>query len=411
MAKKLRLGMLGAGPRARSLMPVYMSREGVEIAAVCDLYQRNIDKTLSQVKGLDGVKTYLDYEKMVADCPLDALMITISPFEQVRYACDAMERGLHVMTEVPCALSAGDCRNLVAAVKKTGCIYQLAEQTRYMHFITEWRRMYGEGVFGHIVLMEGEYLHYERWDNYVDLDTGEMFYNKDTLERAYSDPNAGGGDGAGNGAGVDAGARPEGAGRRLAETWRFRCMAHPIYYLPHELSPLLSITDDRIVSVSCMGTRRGSYSDPVTLPDSRDIEVALMKSEKGTLYRLMAGFTSQHGHRSGTGCHWYHVKGAKAAAEWTRNTVDPPRMWTPADGWREAGWTLADPDAPDAAKASGHGGLDWYPIDEFASAIEEKRAPWLDVYRAVDTALPAILAAESADMDGALIEVPNPRDW
>jgi predicted dehydrogenase len=303
------------------------------------------------------------------------------------------------MTEVPCAFTVEDCIRLVRCVKKTGCIYQLAEQTRYMHFISEWRKMYQADSFGAMLVMEGEYLHYEKWDNYADLETGELFYNKDTLEGpSYT------GDAANQ-------TSTPASQRKLSPTWRFRCMAHPILYLPHELSPLLSVTEDRVTHVSCMGTPLGSFSDPEVYPETRDMESALMHTVKGTVLRLSAGFTTPHGHRSGTGCHWYHAMGSKMSAEWTRNDTDPPRYWKPGEGWRKADWQVLDPDAPEAAKITGHGGLDWYPLNEFVGAINEKREPWMNVYRAADTALSAILAAKSADEGGVLMEVPDPRNF
>lgn len=392
--QKIRLGVLGVGGRMRGLLKVYMQHPGVEVVAICDLYQRNINITVEQFPELKNVRHYLDYETMMKDCPMDALMITVNPYYQNDYACDAMERGVHVMTEVPCAFKLEDCEKLVKTVEKTGCVYQLAEQTRYMYWLAKWREMYRQGVFGHILVMEGEYLHYEKWDNYLDVDTGELFYSLDPLEAP----------GYGR---LPVSSKPA-SERNIETTWRYQCMQHPILYMPHELSPLLSITDDYVTHVSCMGTKKGSYTDEKTLPVGRDMEVAVMKTAKGSILRLTAGFTSHHGHRPGTGNHWYHIEGVDASAEWARSEVDKPKLWTKDGGWQEMpDWTMSDPNAPEDAKVSGHGGMDWYPIDEFVHAIQEHRMPWMNVYRAVGSAVPAILAAQSADQEGKLLEVPE----
>lgn len=394
MQKKVRLGVLGVGGRMRSLLKVYMNHPGVEIVALYDLYQRNLDVTVNEIPEMRNVRHYLDYETMMKDCPMDALMITVSPYVQNDYACDAMERGVHVMTEVPCAFKLEDCEKLIKTVEKTGCVYQLAEQTRYMYWLSKWREMYQQGVFGHILVMEGEYLHYEKWDNYLDVDTGELFYSVDPLEPA----------GYGR---LPISAKPA-SERNIETTWRYKCMQHPILYMPHELSPLLSITDDYVVNVSCMGSKVGSYTDEKTLPLGRDMEVAVMQTAKGSILRLTAGFTSHHGHRQGTGCHWYHIEGVNASAEWSRSEIDQPKLWTRDGKWQEMpDWTMCDPNAPDAAKSSGHGGMDWYPINEFVSAIHEKRLPWMNVYRAAGSAVPAILASQSVEQGGKLLEVPE----
>ena len=59
MVKKIRLGLLGLGPRMRILLPVYLAHEGVEIVAVCDKYRRNMDVAVSEVKEIGAVGFYL----------------------------------------------------------------------------------------------------------------------------------------------------------------------------------------------------------------------------------------------------------------------------------------------------------------------------------------------------------------
>jgi hypothetical protein len=58
---------------------------------------------------------------------------------------------------------------------------------------------------------------------------------------------------------------------------------------------------------------------------------------------------------------------------------------------------------------SGHGGQDFKPVDTFLRAIAEDTATGMDVYLAVETAAPAILAAESARKNGIALDVPDFR--
>ena len=46
----------------------------------------------------------------------------------------------------------------------------------------------------------------------------------------------------------------------------------------------------------------------------------------------------------------------------------------------------------------------------FVEAIRQDKTPPMDVYRAVETAAPAILAVESAKKGGVMLEVPDFRD-
>ena len=165
--RKIKLGVLGVGPRGECLLNTYSACPLVEITAICDHAQgiaEGVAKKFFEETG-NHVKVYTDYEKMMRERDFEALFITVDPDLQVPIACDAMERGVHVMTEVPCCMSIEDCWKLVQTVEKTGMKYQLAEQTRYWYFIAEWRRMAAEGAFGKLLMVEGQYLHYEpSWD-------------------------------------------------------------------------------------------------------------------------------------------------------------------------------------------------------------------------------------------------------
>lgn len=196
------------------------------MVGICDRFV-NKAETAAKEFNLGCEVVYDNYEAMLDDCKMDAVFIAASPDIQVNMACTAMRRGIHVATEVLAALSIEDCWNLVNCVKETGMTYQLMEQTRYWGFIQKWRIMSMNGNFGKILYDEGEYMHYMEWDFFIEKEAGETLYGS-----PYPLKN-----------------------RDMEETWRYRVLKHPIYYLPHTLSPLLSITQGRVKSVCCMGTR------------------------------------------------------------------------------------------------------------------------------------------------------------
>jgi hypothetical protein len=182
----------------------------------------------------------------------------------------------------------------------------------------------------------------------------------------------------------------------------------PILYLPHELSPLLSITGGRIEKVSCFGTRRGSYASEGF--DTRDLECALMYNSNDTIFSLRTGFTSPYGYKNGTGAHWYQIKGTDQSVEWSRSGLDQPKAYSTETGWVEhAEWGCADENAEELFKNASHGGADMYPIHYFADAILNDKTPPMDVYLAVETAAPAIMAVKSANLGGMRLDVPDFR--
>ena len=164
--------------------------------------------------------------------------------------------------------------------------------------------------------------------------------------------------------------------------------------------------DDRVTKVSCMGTRKQGYYRE-ELPIS-DFEVAIMHTAKDTVMRMAVSFNVRTFDR-----HWQHVLGTEGELETARSPTDKAKVWLadyympgPADV--EWGFTSHQPAAP-GAKGTTHDELDYYPLANFVQSIHADTTPQLDVYKAADTAAPAILAAESADNGNVCLDVPDFR--
>jgi len=384
MDKKIRFAVIGTSGRWLGLDPIYFQHPNAELVAVCDIADGKAEFAANAYTSRMGteVKFFTSYEDMAKNAVYDAVMITCDPDIQVQFAVAEMNRGIHVMTEVPAAYSIEQCWDLVNTVRKTGCKYQLAEQTRYWHFISLWREMARNNEFGKIYYAEGEYLHYEpAWDFFRHKKTGASIWTSDS---SYDkDP-------------------------EYERSWRYRTFMDPIYYMPHELSPLLSITGGRIERVSCFGTRLGSYASQGF--EVRDLECAVMHSSNDVIFSLRAGFNAPYGSKNGTGAHWYQIKGSNRTVEWCRSTLDTPKQFDPSVGWTaHPEWGCADPNASEEFKNAAHGGADYYPMYYFMKSILEDTTPPMDVYKAVESAAPAILAVESARRGGEMMLVPDFR--
>jgi hypothetical protein len=204
---------------------------------------------------------------------------------------------------------------------------------------------------------------------------------------------------------------------------RFWSLANPILYAPHELSPLLKILDDRVVWVSAFSTRTESYrfeevpfegqNQPVTIPD---FQVAMMHTEKDTIIRFAGGFNAPAGEN-----HWYHILGTKGEVETPRGMGESGYQYVfdkPVVNNKDyhfprtpTAWTFAENSIQHKLAAqTGHGGLDYWPIYDFTQVLlGQKAKPDIDVYQAVETAAPVIMAVESMKQGGVLKEIPDFR--
>ena len=381
MGKKIRMAVIGAGGMGAHTAPIYARCPDLELVAFCDSAPGRAEEVAAWFnhETKSGALAFSSHEAMMESCAYDAVCIACPPDVQTDIACFEMERGVHVMTQVPAAFTIGECHKLVDTVKKTGVTYVLAEQTRYWDFVRRWRKMAKQGSFGKIVYAEGAYLHYEpQWDFFTDNETGRPVVTSDASY--HGDP-------------------------RYAKSWRYRVFGEPILYLPHTLGPLLSVTGGRIAKVSCFGTRAGGYCYENF--QVCDLQEAVMYNTNDIVFSVKAGFTTPHGFNPLTGAHWYQIKGTEASVETPRSTVDCGKLWTELRGWEDAGWSCMPEEADEITRGISHGGADMEPVLQFARAIRGIAAPEMDVYKAVETAAPAILAAESCKKGGVTLEVPE----
>ncbi len=361
---EIRIAVVGLGHRALHWIRLLERLDGYRVIAVCDPIERLLEPALAALKNRDGVRSTTQYAEILADDTVDAVALCVRCQEQGGLAAMALEAGKHVNSEVPAAHTLEDCWRIVLATERSGCIYQLAEQTRYWGFVDAWRQIVAEGQIGRVTFCEGQYIGYY----------GTRFFFRES----------------------STGSEP---------TWMTQMP--PIHYLPHELSPMLKVLDDRVIEVTAMGTGSPSYAHPEI--EAPDIQVALMKTEKDAVLRMAAGFTQPVSHARGH--HWYQVMGTGGSVEWSRSGRDRPKMWRAGaqmHDMAEMDWRFERDDAPAEARASGHGDADYYVHAAFRDAVFGRQELSFDVYAAMDTAAPAILAADSI-ATGTHLRVPDFR--
>ena len=168
------------------------------------------------------------------------------------------------------------------------------------------------------------------------------------------------------------------------------------------------VLDDRVTQVTAMGTRRQSYAHPEL--KRADIQVALMKTEKDTILRMMQGGTQMLA--PARDHHHYQVLGTEGSIESGRSYGDRHYLWIADNqmhGPARVDWKYERTDAPAEAVDSGHRGTDYYVHIAFRDAVLDGEPLEFDVYKAMDTAAPSILAADSIDSGSEPIDVPDFR--
>lgn len=160
-----RVGFVGIGNRGVAHLDIALSTENVEVSALCDTSEENLNRAATWVKesGQPAPTLYnrggTDFVRMCEEEELD-LVVTATPWRWHAPVCvAAMKGGKHAATEVPAALTVEQCWQLVEISEQTGKHCTMLEQANYSRFNLMVLRMAREGVFGELLNAAGGYVH------------------------------------------------------------------------------------------------------------------------------------------------------------------------------------------------------------------------------------------------------------
>lgn len=127
--RQLKLGILGAGPIAQLAHFESASKaRNVELYAVCDVADDLRDR---MARSYDVHHSFAQYEEMLADPELDAVIVATSDSFHVQAALAAIRAGKHVLCEKPLGTTVEEVEELRTAVKASGLVLQVGSMKRF----------------------------------------------------------------------------------------------------------------------------------------------------------------------------------------------------------------------------------------------------------------------------------------
>lgn len=127
--RQLRIGVLGCGPISQfAHFESVQKARNAELFAVCD-----VDENLARHFGqfYDARKIYLDYDEMLADPDIEAVIIGTSDAFHVPASIKALQAGKHVLCEKPVGVSVDEVEHLAQEVKRSGKVLQIGHMLRF----------------------------------------------------------------------------------------------------------------------------------------------------------------------------------------------------------------------------------------------------------------------------------------
>jgi predicted dehydrogenase len=128
-ARRLRVGVLGAGPIAQfAHLESCVKARNADLYAICDAAP---DLLARMSATYEPTKSYSDYEAMLADPEVEAVIVAISDSFHVSMAIRALEAGKHVLCEKPLGTSVEEVEALKQVVELTGLTLQVGHMKRF----------------------------------------------------------------------------------------------------------------------------------------------------------------------------------------------------------------------------------------------------------------------------------------
>jgi len=150
----LNVGVIGAGPRARSHLPTLLKLgDRYRLTAICDIDEARVKSAAEET----GAKPYTDLEEMLSEERLDACLIAVQAEGHHIVAKALAERGIHILTETPIAITVACADQMIEASKENGVVLEVSENVpRWPHERLK-QKIVADSVLGEV---KGFYLSY-----------------------------------------------------------------------------------------------------------------------------------------------------------------------------------------------------------------------------------------------------------
>ena len=174
----VRVGFIGLGMRGPGAVQRFTFIDGIKVIALCDIHPDRVERCQKILKnagmpeavGYSGDKEV--WKKLCDRDDIDLVYICTDWKSHAQMAIYAMEKGKHVVSEVPISITLDDCWQLVNTAEKTRKHCMMLENCCYDFYEMATLNMAQKGLLGELVHAEGAYIHDLRSLNFLDPKDG-----------------------------------------------------------------------------------------------------------------------------------------------------------------------------------------------------------------------------------------------
>ena len=159
-ADQIALGVVGSGGRGTFVMGVFQKDPALRVAAICDVYEPNLENALSVASKVAGThpKAYRNYKDLLADKDVQAVLIATPEHWHYQMILDALAAGKDIYVEKPLCQTPEQGVKLVEAEAATRSIVQVGMQRRSYDLYQEGRSLVAAGTLGKVRMVRSWWL-------------------------------------------------------------------------------------------------------------------------------------------------------------------------------------------------------------------------------------------------------------
>jgi myo-inositol 2-dehydrogenase / D-chiro-inositol 1-dehydrogenase len=149
---KISVGLIGCGNRGSYDASIAHADPRARVTAICDRFEDQFDASKKTIK-VDDVKTYTDWEKILAAPDIDAIFIVSPPFEHPRMLEAAVQAKKHIYLEKPIGVDVDGVKRAMKAAKamdKTKTLSVGFQQRQAPPYLEAYKRV-KNGDLGEII--------------------------------------------------------------------------------------------------------------------------------------------------------------------------------------------------------------------------------------------------------------------
>jgi len=351
----INLALAGYGWRGKGLAQVCGLFPEITMAAICDPHDASREQA---ARDFPNAGIFADYAAMLDAGKIDAVMIETPPAEHVPQAVAALQRGIHVLCDVPAVHEIEEAQPLWDAAQGSRAQFFFGATTNFWADIDACADMIEKGLLGEAYYCEAEYV--------ADL-----------------------------------------ASLGFGGSWRQHYP--PIRYCTHSLGPVLKWVKDELRAVSCFDTGSHITGDP----HDHDAMAALFRTEANAVVKLLISFITAQP----VPYHRYLCRGTKGYFEHTQplqggegQVLCSSKAVYGFDGINRLPITHERPELAGVANLGQHGTADYAMIANLAAALTKGDPPAVTLRDALKMTLPGLYALRSAQAGGELVHISYPWD-